>query len=151
MATPEDAILQGIMQKIAGRLNMPNGASEPEPVPVTPTLSETDKVKAITSIISESYAMPNVPEPVRRRCAKRRIEAEFGKESATKFLRGRKRGKVPAPAAETEQAPPLSTEPPAPTPTEPPPPAAEAVSVDTPVLKLNSEISKILSTAMPQQ
>lgn len=153
MADLRNELLDGILARLAGR-SVSDGtaaaAAAATPTP-SPQVSEKERAQAITAIIAESYAMPNVPEHVRRRCAKRRIESEYGIEHAAKYLRGRKRSRVPAEQTPAESAPPESA--PAastvPEPTPEPTPAAAAAPIATqppaePVLALDSELQRLL-------
>lgn len=156
MMDSDNALAELLLQRITGKLmqtasggQRPSAAATPaEP----PKMSEAEKAAKVTSIISEAYAMPNVPEHVRRRCAKRRIEAEYGAECASKYLRGRKRTRVPAESADTTTASvaaPVATPAPtpaaaAPTPVEPPAPEPVA---EPPRLPLEAQLRELLSGA----
>lgn len=153
MADLERDIIDALLRRrLGGDQPAPVASGSQPSTTSSPEVSERDRVQAITGIIAEAYAMPNVPEHVKRRCAKRRIEAEYGVEHATKFLRGRKRTKVPTTEA---TPPPPAVEPsvPVPTPTEPTPAAAAPTPAATPTLALNDELQKILKTkeAAPTQ
>jgi hypothetical protein len=80
---------------------------------VPPETSERERTEGIVGIITESYAIPNAPEHVRRGCAKRRIAAQYGKEHVPKYLRTAKRPRTPA--AEPSEPAPAETSEPAPT------------------------------------
>lgn len=160
MAGLENEIFDKLLARLAGRSEVPAAAAAVPPTPAP--VSEKERAQAVTAIISEAYAMPGVPEHVRRRCAKRRIEAEYGAECAAKYLRGRKRNKVPAgqipteateapPEAEPAKAPEVAAAVPAKAPeaiSEPAKPPTE------PVLALDSEMRKRLGvkeTPAPSQ
>ena len=156
----DNALAELLLQRITGKLmqtasggQRPSAAATPaEP----PKMSEAEKAAKVTSIISEAYAMPNVPEHVRRRCAKRRIEAEYGAECASKYLRGRKRTRVPAESADSQlpaattasvAAPagtPASTPAAASTPVDPP---APELAVEPPRLPLEAQLRELLAGA----
>lgn len=158
MMDSDNALAELLLQRITGKLmqtasggQRPSAAATPaEP----PKMSEAEKAAKVTSIISEAYAMPNVPEHVRRRCAKRRIEAEYGAECASKYLRGRKRTRVPAESADTTTASvaaPVATPAPtpaaaaaAPTPVEPP---APELATEPPRLPLEAQLRELLAGA----
>ncbi len=146
-----DAILDAILSRLAGGAGAaPAAPSTPAAAPV---VSEKERAEAINDIIAKAYAMPGVPEHVRRRCAKHQLVAEYGQECATKYLRGRKR-KVPGGGEPAGEAPPATETPPAAAPpaTKAPEATSTPAAVPAPaktaeptVLALDSELKKILA------
>lgn len=152
-----DEIFNALLGRLGERLvqqypgSTPPSASEPAPTPATsPAAPEpaapTRRAEAIAAIISQSYSMPGVPDSVKKRCAKHRIEEEYGVEEARKYLRtNKKKVAVPVPAQpETPAAAPTPTSSVNAIPLFSPPSAAKT---ESPVITINEEMRKLMMPA----
>lgn len=154
-----DDVLNALLGRLGETLvrqNPPAPVPEPTPTPVAePEQPKQRRAEAIARIIAESYAMPGVPEGVRKRCAKHRIEEEFGADEARKYLRSHnKKVAVPSETSTPSVAPAASTPAPAassPTATTTIPLFSPPAATPTATLVIANELSKMLTPAQQQQ